>query len=374
MLYYTQDRQTRYADSFVSYLLLPGPVDVRQEIRAAQTGAMIGHRTPEFAVLYAGIAAKLARVFLTQQNIFLVGASGTGFWEGAVRNCVRPGKRVLHCTGGAFAERWQQVSVANGCWVDNLAVPWGEAHRPDQIAAALAAQAYDAVCVVHNETSTGVLNPVRAIGEVLREYPETLYLVDGVSSVLGAELRVDDWGIDVALTSSQKCFALPPGLAFAAVSESSMARARAIATRGYYFDFLELAKYAQRNNTPSTPPVSLLFAADRQLDCALAEGLEARWARHSALAERAQRWALARGFALFAAEGARSPTVTAVDNRARGIDVAALAAFAAERGYTIDQGYGKLRGAVFRIAHMGDLTLSELLKVLAIFDEFLEQE
>ncbi len=352
-------------------LVLPGPVEVRRELLDAQAGWMIGHRTTEFEKLFARVQDHLRRVFFTAQQVFAIGASGTGFWEGAARNCVRSGRRVLHCCGGAFGERWRQVSAANGCAIDSITVNWGEAHTPAMVAEALARREYDAVCVVHNETSTGVINPVRAIGAVLRKYPETLYLVDGVSSVLGAELRVDDWGIDVALTSSQKCFGLPPGLAFAAVSQAAMERAQDIPLRGYYFDFLELAKYAKRHHTPSTPPVSLLFAADRQLQDALAEGLEARWARHAALAEMTQQWALARGFGLFAEEGARSPTVTAVDNRGRGVDVAALADFAAQHGYTIDQGYGKVKGATFRIAHMGDMTAAELEDVLAVYDAFL---
>lgn len=355
-------------------LVLPGPVEVRRELLDAQANWMIGHRTLAFEELYARIQTGLQRVFLTEQQVFAIGASGTGFWEGAIRNCVRPGRRVLHCCGGTFGERWRQVSRANGCEVDSIDVEWGQAHTVAMVAEALAQTAYDAVCVVHNETSTGVINPLPEICVLLREYPETLLLADCVSSALGAELRVDDWGIDVTLTSSQKCFGLPPGLAFAAVSEAALARAREIPFRGYYFDFLEIAKYAQRHHTPSTPPVSLLFATDEQLQAVLAEGLEARWARHAALAERTQQWALARGFGLFAEEGARSPTVTAVDNRERGIDVAALAAFAERNDYAIDQGYGKIKGKTFRIAHMGDMTVADLEAVLAVYDEFLNQQ
>lgn len=354
-------------------LILPGPVEVRAELLSAQSEWMIGHRTAAFSELFARVLAGLRRVFLTEQTVLALGASGTGFWEGAARNCVRSGRRVLHLTGGAFGERWRQVSEGNGCAADAIDVAWGEAHTPALVADALARQEYDAVCAVHNETSTGVINPIREIGAVMRQYPDTLYLVDAVSSALGAELRVDEWGIDVALTSSQKCFGLPPGLAFAAVSDAALARAGQIQTRGYYFDFLELAKYAARNQTPSTPPVSLLFATDRQLRAIAAEGLAARWQRHAALAQRTREWALARGFALFAAEGARSPTVTAVDNRQRGIDVGALAAYAATRGYAIDQGYGKIKGATFRIAHMGDMTSVDLDAALAVYDEFLAQ-
>src|SRR5512147_1143848 len=207
-------------------LVIPGPVEVRREILEAQTEWMIGHRSKAFEELFARLQTKLRQAFLTESRVFVSGSSGTGLWEGASRNCIRDGKKALHLVGGAFSERWAEISQLNGKQVDVIEVEWGQAHTPDMVAEALKKQHYDAVCVVHNETSTGVTNPIKAIGEVVRGYEDTLYLVDTVSGFLGIELRVDDWGIDMALTSSQKAFALPPGLAFAAVSDRVLERAK----------------------------------------------------------------------------------------------------------------------------------------------------
>lgn len=353
-------------------LVIPGPVEVRPEILQAQTEWMIGHRSPEFADLFARLQPKLKQTFLTENSVLVVGSSGTGLWEGASRNCIRDEKKALHLVGGAFSERWAEISEANGKQIDVIEVEWGQAHTPEMVADALKKTTYDAVCVVHNETSTGVTNPIQAIGEVVRQYDDTLLLVDTVSGFLGAELRVDDWGIDIALTSSQKAFALPPGIAFATVSKRVLERAQQVPNRGYYFDFPTLEKSLQKNNTPSTPPISLMFAADKQLDDILAEGLENRWARHTRMREIAQNWAMDRGFGLFAQEGYRSPTVTTVDNREKGVDVAAMAKFMyGERNFTIDKGYGKIKGETFRIAHMGDMSIDTLEEVLSGFDAFL---
>ena len=358
-------------DSGHQRLILPGPVEVRQEILQAQTAWMIGHRGEAFIELFARLQPKLRQVFQTDSRVFLSGSSGSGLWEGALRNCVRPGRKVLHLAGGAFGERWAQVSRSIGLEVDVIAVDWGRAHDPQQVSDALQRERYDALCVVHNETSTGVANPLREIAEVRRAQEDALLLVDTVSGVGGAKLRVDDWGIDVALTSSQKAFALPPGIAFASVSDRVLQRAREIAHRGYYFDFLELEKYLLRNNTPTTPPVPLMFAADRQLDDILAEGMTERWARHLRLRDRMHEWLLARGFGFYAQEGHRSVTVTVVANR-RGIDVNAMAAFMAARGFVMDKGYGRISGETFRIAHMGDMQEETLEEVLAGLDAFLE--
>lgn len=357
-------------------LTIPGPVEVRKEILDAQTEWMIGHRSTAFSALFERLQAKLKQVFLTQSRVIVSGSSGTGLWEGASRNCIRDDRKALHLVAGAFSERWAEISKANGKQVDVIALDWGRAHTADMVADALKKQAasgapYDAVCVVHNETSTGVINPIKAIGEVVRQYEETLLLVDTVSAFLGAELRVDEWGVDVALTSSQKAFALPPGLAFAAVSDRVLARAKQIPYRGYYFDFVELDKSLQKNNTPSTPPVSLMFAADKQLDDILAEGLENRWARHLQMRDITHNWVQARDFGLFAEEGYRSPTVTTVDNRQRGVDVDEMAKFMSSKQFVIDKGYGAIKGKTFRIAHMGDMDIATLEELLAGFDEFL---
>ncbi len=353
------------------YLVIPGPVEVRREILDAQTAWMIGHRSKEFADLFARLQPKLKQAFMTQYRVYLNGCSGTGFWEGASRNCIRDDKKALHLVGGAFSERWAEISTANGKQVDVIEVAWGEAHTPEMVADALKKERYDAVCVVHNETSTGVTNPIKAIGEVVRQYEETLYLVDTVSGFLGTELCSDEWGVDIALTSSQKAFGLPPGIAFASVSDRVLDRAKEIPYRGYYFDFLSLEESLVKNNTPSTPPISLMFAADVQLDAILAEGIENRWSRHAQLREMTHQWAFSRGFGLFAQEGYRSNTVTAIDNREKKMDVDGMAKFMAQKGFDMDKGYGSIKGKTFRIAHMADMTPDVLETIFAGIDEFI---
>ena len=355
-------------------LFLPGPVEVRREVLEAQTQWMIGHRTSEFADLFARLQDKLRRAFFTDSRVYVSGSSGSGLWEGAVRCGVRDGERALHLTGGAFSERWAQISRANGKSVDCIQVDWGRAHTPDMVADALARQRYDAVCAVHNETSTGVTNPIQAIGAAVNQHQDTLFFVDTVSGFLGTELRVDDWGIDIALTSSQKAFALPPGIAFAAVSDRLLERAASIPNRGYYFDFVTLEKSLLKNNTPSTPPIALMYAADIQLDAILAEGIEARWARHRAMRDATHEWALARGFGLYAQAGYRSDTVTTAANL-RGIDVNAMSAFMErEVGFAMDKGYGAIKGETFRLPHMGDMTMDTLREVLSGIDAFLARQ
>jgi predicted phosphoserine aminotransferase len=352
-------------------LVIPGPVEVRPEILDAQAEWMIGHRSTAFADLFARLQDKLKQAFLTRNRVFIQGSSGTGLWEGASRNCIRDDRKVLHLVGGAFSERWAEISKANGKQTDVIEVEWGKVHTPEMVADALRKERYDAVCMVHNETSTGVTNPIREIAEVIRPYEDTLILVDSVSGFLGIELRPDDWGLDLVLTSSQKAFALPPGLAFASISDRVLERAKQVPYRGYYFDFIEIDASLKKNNTPSTPPVSLMFAADRQLDDILGgETLEGRWNRHLQMRDLTTTWAQSRDFGIFAQEGYWSPTVSTIANT-RGISVDDMAKFMGGKGFSMDKGYGQIKGKTFRIAHMGDMQPTVLEEVLSGLDEFL---
>ena len=352
----------------MAHLFIPGPTDVAPEILAAQTHRMIGHRSPACSDLFARIQPRLQRVFQTGRRVFITASSGSGLQEAALRNTVRT--RALVCVGGAFAERWYEIALANGLSADRLDVPWGRPHEPQPIAEAVREGSYDAVAVVHNESSTGVENPVAAIAAAVRQVsPDTLLLVDAVSSVGGVDLRPDAWGLDVLLTSSQKCLALPPGLAFAAVSDRTLERAAEIPHRGWYFDFVLLDRYLSQHNTPATPAISLLYALDAQLDRILAEGLPARFARHARMAERTQAWALDH-FDLLAPEGFRSRTVTAILNT-RKLDVGALNAHLAAHDMAIAGGYGALRETTFRIGHMGEIQPADLDRLLSAIDAYL---
>jgi predicted phosphoserine aminotransferase len=351
-------------------LFIPGPTEVRPEILQAQTAPMIGHRSGDCDALIGSVEAKLRQLFMTEGRVYILAASGSGLQEAAIRNGVRDGQRVANFVNGAFAQRWHEVTVGCAKQAVKVDVPWGQPVLPETVDAALAGGEWDAITVVHNETSTGTTSPVGEIAALVHaKYPGTLVFVDAVSSFAGDWLPVDAWGLDVCLTSSQKALALPPGLALAAVSDRVLDRAKQVTGRGWYFDFLLLEKYLAKSTTPATPAISLLRAADRQLDCILAEGLQSRVDRHRRLAGMTRQWANDHGFGLFSAEGYHSNTVTCVDN-APGIDYVALSKFLKGRGLAISNGYGDLKGKTFRIAHMGDVTEAEMAELLDTMSEF----
>jgi aspartate aminotransferase-like enzyme len=350
-------------------MFVPGPVDVAEEVLRAQTRPMLPHRSKEFEEIFQRASDQARRLFYTQQRVFLVTASGTGLQEAAVRNFAR--SSVLSCVNGAFSSRWYEVAVSNGKEVDKLEAAWNAPITPELVAQAVQQKHYEIITVVHNETSTGLQNPVEAIARVVRQLsPDTLICVDAVSSLGGARIEMDAWGLDMLLTSSQKCLAMPPGLALAAVSDRALAYAEQVPQRGWYFDLVRMEKHRLKDSTPATPALSLIYALDVQLERIFAEGLEQRFARHSAMAERVQSWAASHGLDLYAPPGYRSQTVTTVDNKA-GLDVSALNKFLLERQMRIANGYGALKGKTFRIAHMGEITMEDIERLLAALDEYL---
>jgi predicted phosphoserine aminotransferase len=349
-------------------LFIPGPTDVHPDVLAAQNQPMIGHRGQDFEALFARLQPKLRRVFFTSRRVYISTSSGTGLQEAAVRNCVA--RQVLCCVNGSFSQRWYETAVANGKEAVRLDVDWGKAVKPEMIDDALKHGGFDAITIVHNETSTGVASPIEAIAALLHDrYPDVTIMVDAVSSLGGDKLDFDGWGLDVLFTSSQKCLAVPPGLSFAAVSDRALEKARSVPARGLYFDFVDLEKYLIKNQTPSTPAVSLMWALDAALDRVLAEGLAARFKRHAQLADRVRSWAQSK-FDLFAEAGYRSQTVTCISNTL-GLDVKALNGFLKAEGMQISDGYGPLKGQTFRVAHMGEIQLQDVEEVLALVDEFI---
>jgi aspartate aminotransferase-like enzyme len=353
---------------------LPGPTEVRPEVLAAMTRPMIPHRGADFEALYARCDAGLRRVFKTRRPVFVASSSATGLMEGAVR-CAPPG-RVLSVVNGAFSDRFAEIARACGRDVDVLAVPFGRAADPDDVARRLDAGRYAALTVAHSETSSGALTDVVAVGAAARARGVRC-LVDSVTALGAAPLDFDASGLDLVLTGSQKALALPPGLAFAAASEGYMAGARAAADRGRYFDLVEFEAFALKRQTPNTPALPLLYALDAQIartvgsdgdPAAAPEPAEARWARHAALAGATHAWAAAHadrlGVAVLAPDGERSPTVSALTLPA-GTDPAAVVAAVRRRGYVVGGGYGAGRGTTFRVGHMGDHTVEGLTGCLA---------
>ncbi len=346
-------------------LFLPGPVEVDLELRAIMAMPAIGHRAA--AVKDATIQAceGLQRFYRTEQHAFWETGAGTTVMEAGVRNLVAA--RSLHLVGGAFGERWVKVAKACGREPTRLDVPWGTAPTPELLATALdsADEPYDAVCITHSETSTGVLAPLAELAATVREHsPETLILVDAVTSVGGAELRFDDWDLDLAFAGTQKCLALPPGLATFAVSDRALQRAADIPDRGFLLDFVACPERFAKGAPPATPCVPLLFALNRQLERIETETLEARWARHAAMRDRTVVWAEEQGYPAFVAEPAhRSPSVTTLSLEGPALD--ALIARAKASGYTLGKGYGDLKEKTFRVGHMGDHPMTRLEALLA---------
>jgi aspartate aminotransferase-like enzyme len=291
--------------------------------------------------------------------------------EAGIRNLAN--KDVLSCVNGAFSERWYQVAVTNGKQADRLEAEWGEIITPEMLADALKQKHYEVVTIVHNETSTGAENPLEELAAVVHDLsPDTLILVDAVSSLGGVKIETDKWGVDFILTSSQKCLALPPGMSFAAVSDRCLERAEKVENRGWYFDILRLEKHRIKNSTPMTPSISLIWALDAQLDRMLAEGLQNRYDRHTAMAKRVQSWAVEHGMEPLASEGYRSKTVSTIKNL-REVDIPALNEFLLTKGMRIANGYGNIKNKTFRIAHMGETTMEDIDTLLEAFETFLNQ-
>jgi predicted phosphoserine aminotransferase len=351
-------------------LFIPGPVEVSKDVLEAMATPMIGHRSPEFSELYNRVIPKLKEILYTDQHVFLDSSSATGMMEGAIRNLAE--KRVLVSCNGAFSDRWHGIALDNGAEADQLKVDWGKAIKPEMVDEALSTGKYDVFTFTHNETSTGVMSPIEEIAEVLKKYPDVLFVIDAVSSMTGVKIEIDRLGIDCLLAGTQKAWAMPPGLTVFTVSEKAMEKAKTVKNKGAYFNFELFLKYHQKGQTPNTPAISLIYALDHQCDKMLAEGMENRFARHLKMAERCRAWTKERDFGFYAEEGYNSVTLTCAKNT-RGIDIGALNKFLATKGFVISNGYGKLKGETFRIAHMGDCTLEQLNEVLGCIDKFLDR-
>ncbi len=349
---------------------VPGPTDVRPDVLAAMAQPMIAHRGPEFEALFARIQERLRLVFRTERPVYVSSSSATGLMEAAVR-CA-PAGRILALVNGGFSERFAKIADMCGRECDRYEVPAGSAHDPAELGRRLAGKRYVAITVVHSETSTGVLNDVRALSDIAHERG-ALCLIDSVSGLGGAPLEFDEWKCDYVLTGSQKALALPPGLAFAAASTDFVRSAREAAGRGVYFDIGEFDEFAAKNQTPNTPAVSLLYAADAQLSAIVAEGIEARWARHAAMQREVEEWAARhddRGIAIVARPGERSPAVSAI-RLPSGLTPRGFVTEVRRSGYTLGAGYGALRDTTFRIGHMGDHTVATVRGCLAACEEAL---
>ena len=346
-------------------LFIPGPTEVREDVLKEMSRPIIGHRTKDMSDLYERIHNNLQKFFNTQNEVMVFTASGTGMMEGSIRNTVQ--NDVLHLTNGSFSERWFEISKANGKNAEAIKYEWGKAAKTKDVEEKFKSMNYEGIALTHNETSTGVRTPIDDFSKLSHEY-NSLLLVDAVSS-LGGDL-IDVNKADVIFAPTQKSFGLPPGLVIVFISPKAMEKARSVKSRGYYFDFISMKKYYdEKRQIPATPSISLFYALDYQLEKMIKEGMEARYRRHKQMASMVQKRA-SDNFALFAEPGYESVTVTTVSN-SRNINVDEMNKALKARWMSISNGYGKLREKTFRIAHMGDITPTEIKELLETIDEII---
>lgn len=352
-------------------LLIPGPTEVSQEILHEQTHPIIGHREKAFSELYSGITVKLTEFFelLDDCKPTVTTSSGTLWFDIVGRSIVKD--KALVCVNGAFSERFSKTIRACGKKADVIEVDWGKAVKPDIVAEKLETREYDTLAICHNESSTGVRNPIHEIGKLVRKnYPDVILAIDSVSAMAGDKTLPAEIGCDIIFASTQKCLALPPGLAISLVTNRALERARAVPNRGSYTDLVEIFEFDKKHQTPFTPNIPLLYALNKRMDLLLEETYDHVYQRHREMANYTQQWAK-KHFALFPEPGYESITVSCIQNTS-GKNVQELNNKLAEKGFMISNGYGKLKEKTFRIGHMGEWNLPGIIKVLNLINQIWE--
>ncbi len=344
---------------------MPGPIEVFPDIRNSLSHPVISHRSEEFSILYSEIVAMMQKFFCTDKKMFIGTCSSTGIMEAAIRNTVS--HNCLCTVNGSFAERWHRIALSCGKLADRLDFDWGKPVDAGKLYTTLQFNHYDAVTVVHNESSTGVSSPIEPITEVLEDFPDTVLLVDAVSSAGGMDIDLS--GIDVFIIGAQKAFALPPGITPFFVSEKALKLSEGLENKGFYFDFMLFDKHYRNFQPPTTASVSHYFALKEQLAKMLKEGRKRRFSRHHKMASLVRKWAT-KNFELFSEEGYHSDTVSCIGNL-HSLDVNEFISVLKRRGYIIANGYGRLKDGTFRIGHMGDWKVKDIKELIAAMDDTL---
>ena len=358
---------------FHTQLRIPGPTPLPERVVRSMNRPMIDHRGPEFAAILAEITAGAKRVFKTKNDLLLLTSSGTGGLESAVANLVSPGDEVVVALCGNFGERFASLAAAYGAEVVRLEFEWGQPVDPDDLALILQRHPKAQVLLLtHNETSTGLTNPLRELARVGRN-AERIVVVDGVSSISSIDIETDAWGIDVAVSGSQKGWMAPPGFALVSVSERAWARQEKARSPRFYFDWKEARTWAAKGMTPFTPAVPVAFALQEGLRMLEEEGLSNVYERHARLARATQSGLQALGFQLFAQDGFRSHTVTSAVPPP-GLDVAALRKLIDTKyGVVIAGGQGKMSGKMIRVGHLGAVSEGDVVQVIWAIEQALEE-
>lgn len=351
-------------------LMIPGPTRVAPRVLKAMSDAIMNHRSAEFAEILVETNEMMAEIFQTKNPAYTITGSGTAAMEAAVGNILNKGDKVLNVVGGKFGERFVQIASANGGTPIKLEVEWGTAVEPEDIGNILDAnEGIKAVTIVHNETSTGVTNPVEEVGNILKNY-DALYVVDTVSSLGGDDVAVDDYNIDICVTGSQKCLAAPPGMAAITASDDAWNVIDKVDSSSYYLDIRKYKKYGNNRpaETPFTPSVSLMYAMREALSVIIEEGLENRINRHKLAAEATRNGVKAIGLEIFAQEDVSSATVTAVKMPEGVSDKDMRGTMRDKYGIVLAGGQDHLKGNVFRIGHMGNVTYKEIITTISALE------
>jgi aspartate aminotransferase-like enzyme len=353
-------------------LFIPGPVHVLPEVLQQLSRYTLGHRSKEYSQLHKETTDMLKKILFAEQYVFISTSSASGIWEGSIRNCVDHNETVLCTMCGAFSDKWADVARSCGRKVEELKVEWGQATTAEMIDKKLAEGKYAAITLMYNETSTGLMNPVYEVADMMKKkYPDVLVLVDAVSAMVGLPMHFDQLGWDVAFASVQKAFAIPPGLTVFAVSKRAMEKSKKVSGRGYYFDFQGFAKSNEKDQTPATPAIPHIMALNYQCHRLVKEGMENVWKRHKEMGDFVRGWAKER-FELFCEEKYASNTLTTIKNTC-GIAVGdIIKAVQTKHNTVFGNGYGKLKDQTFRIAHMGDITLKDLKELVGWIDDELK--
>ncbi len=349
-------------------LLTPGPTSVPPEVLLAMGEPVIHHRSPDFAAVFGDVLARLREVFRTQNDVLVFTASGTGAFESAVVNLLSPGDRVLAVSCGEFGTRWQRLAAAFGCDVVPLDYDWGEAPQPSHLRETLAASGAGTVLLVHSETSTGVVSDLEALLAVCRE-AGALTVVDAVSSLGAVPLETDAWGADVVVTGSQKALMTPPGLAFVSVSEQAWRQRETATLPRFYWDWAAMRRAQEKGSTAFTPATSTVVGLATALRLVLEDGLESAFARHVALGRACRAGVKAMGLELYSPDEDRAAVLTAALTPEIVDAVALRLALRDRHGITIAGGHGDLVSRLFRIGHIGYVSIDDIATALAAVEE-----
>ncbi len=356
-------------------LMIPGPTPVPEQVLLAMAKHPIGHRSGDFSKLIAEVNQNLKWLHQTQNEVLVLSASGTGAMEAGIINFLSAGDRVLVGCNGKFGDRWAEVCDAYGLQTERITAEWGKALDPEVFREKLESDAQKqikAVIITHSETSTGVINDLEAINRFVKAHGEALIMVDTVTSLGATSVPMDDWGLDVVASGSQKAYMIPPGLGFVAVSPKAWEAYKTAKLPRYYLDLGKYRKSAAKNTTPFTPAINLYYALHAALRMMQAEGLENIFARHHRLQTATRAAVKALGMPLFAADESASPAITAV--MPSGVDAEQIRSIMRKRfDIALAGGQDHLSGQIFRIGHLGFVSDRDILSAIAALEATLQE-